>query len=44
MSTHERNGWTDTAPFSSATGDEFEAFLVEQDTRVADTLKELGLA
>ena len=36
----ERNGWTD----NFATGDEFEAFLVEQDTRVADTLKELGLA
>lgn len=36
----ERNGWTD----NFATGDEFEAFLKEQDTRVADTLKELGLA
>lgn len=36
----ERNGWSD----NFATGDEFEEFLVEQDTRVADTLKELGLA
>lgn len=34
------NGWTD----NFATGEEFEEFLVEQDTRVADTLKELGLA
>lgn len=33
------NGWTD----NFATGKEFEDFLVEQDTRVADTLKELGL-
>ncbi len=36
----EANGWTD----NFATGQEFEDFLVEQDTRVADTLKELGLA
>jgi putative tricarboxylic transport membrane protein len=36
----ERNGWSD----NFATGQEFEDFLVEQDTRVADTLKELGLA
>lgn len=36
----ERNGWSD----NFATGEEFEEFLVEQDTRVADTLKELGLA
>ena len=36
----EDNGWTD----NFATGREFEDFLVEQDTRVADTLKELGLA
>ena len=34
------NGWTD----NFATGKEFEDFLAEQDTRVADTLKELGLA
>ena len=34
------NGWTD----NFATGKEFEDFLVEQDTRVADTLKELGFA
>ena len=36
----ETNGWTD----NFATGEEFSDFLVEQDTRVADTLKELGLA
>lgn len=36
----EDNGWTD----NFATGEEFEDFLVEQDTRVAETLKELGLA
>ncbi len=34
------NGWTD----NFATGQEFEDFLVEQDARVADTLKELGFA
>jgi len=34
------NGWTD----NFATGKEFEDFLKEQDARVADTLKELGLA
>ena len=34
------NGWID----SFATGDEFAAFLKEQDSRVADTLKELGLS
>ncbi|WP_183095141.1 Bug family tripartite tricarboxylate transporter substrate binding protein [Nocardioides stalactiti] len=34
------NGWID----SFATGDEFAAFLEEQDRRVADTLKELGLS
>ncbi len=34
------NGWTD----NFATGQEFEDFLAEQDARVADTLKELGLA
>lgn len=34
------NGWTD----NFATGEEFGTFLEEQDTRVADTLKELGLA
>lgn len=34
------NGWTD----NFATGKEFEDFLAEQDARVADTLKELGLA
>ena len=34
------NGWTD----NFATGREFEEFLAEQDARVADTLKELGLA
>lgn len=33
------NGWTD----NFATGQEFEDFLEEQDARVADTLKELGL-
>lgn len=33
------NGWTD----AFVTGDEFEAFLVEQDERVATTLKELEL-
>lgn len=36
----ELNGWID----NFATGEEFGAFLDEQDTRVADTLKELGLA
>jgi putative tricarboxylic transport membrane protein len=36
----EANGWTD----NFATGQEFEDFLAEQDDRVADTLKELGLA
>ena len=36
----ETNGWTD----NFATGEEFSDFLEEQDTRVADTLKELGLA
>ncbi|WP_408898589.1 Bug family tripartite tricarboxylate transporter substrate binding protein [Nocardioides sp. R1-1] len=36
----EANGWTD----NFATGKEFEDFLAEQDDRVADTLKELGLA
>ncbi|TNC30641.1 Bug family tripartite tricarboxylate transporter substrate binding protein [Mumia zhuanghuii] len=35
----ERNGWTD----AFQTGTEFEDFLVEQDQRVEDTLKELGL-
>lgn len=35
-----RNGWSD----NFATGAEFEDFLVDQDARVADTLKELGLA
>jgi putative tricarboxylic transport membrane protein len=38
--TLEDNGWTD----SFATGEEFEEFLTEQDTRVSDTLKALGLA
>ena len=33
------NGWVD----AFRTGDEFEAFLVEQDERVATTLEELGL-
>jgi len=36
----ETNGWTD----NFATGEEFEDFLAEQDDRVANTLKELGLA
>lgn len=36
----ETNGWTD----NFATGEEFGTFLEEQDTRVEDTLKELGLA
>ena len=35
----EENGWID----DFKTGDEFKAFLVEQDARVADTLKELEL-
>ncbi len=35
-----RNGWSD----NFATGDEFAAFLEEQDARVEDTLKELGIA
>ena len=35
----KRNGWTD----NFATGEKFATFLTEQDTRVADTLKELGL-
>lgn len=35
----EDNKWID----EFKTGDEFEAFLEEQDARVADTLKELGL-
>ncbi|WP_255559392.1 tripartite tricarboxylate transporter substrate binding protein [Mumia sp. zg.B17] len=35
----ERNGWTD----AFQTGAEFEEFLVSQDARVEDTLKELGL-
>lgn len=34
------NGWSD----AFATGDDFETFLNEQDTRVADTLAALGLA
>lgn len=36
----ETNGWSD----NFATGEEFDRFLAEQDARVADTLKELGLA
>ncbi|WP_127125154.1 tripartite tricarboxylate transporter substrate binding protein [Georgenia sp. SYP-B2076] len=36
----EKNGWTD----AFITGDEFGAFLTEQDKRVADVLTELGLA
>ncbi|MBB6629600.1 tripartite tricarboxylate transporter substrate binding protein [Nocardioides sp. KIGAM211] len=35
----EDNGWID----AFRTGDDFEAFLEEQDARVASTLKELGL-
>ena len=35
----EKNGWTD----AFVTGDDFEAFLQEQDDRVATTLEELGL-
>ncbi|GGD16347.1 Bug family tripartite tricarboxylate transporter substrate binding protein [Nocardioides daphniae] len=35
----EKNGWTD----DFRTGDDFGTFLTEQDTRVADTLDELGL-
>jgi putative tricarboxylic transport membrane protein len=35
----ERNGWTD----DFATGEEFATFLEEQDRRVDETLKELGL-
>jgi putative tricarboxylic transport membrane protein len=36
----EKRGWTD----AFATGDEFGQFLKEQDTQVADILKQLGLA
>ncbi|PFG39031.1 putative tricarboxylic transport membrane protein [Georgenia soli] len=36
----ETNGWTD----AFITGDEYADFLAEQDQRVADVLKELGLA
>lgn len=36
----KRNGWTD----AYLTGDRFEAFLRDQDKRVADTLRKLGLA
>ncbi|WP_336715798.1 Bug family tripartite tricarboxylate transporter substrate binding protein [Arthrobacter sp. USHLN218] len=36
----EDNGWSD----AFATGEEFSAFLKEQDQRVADVLSELGLA
>lgn len=36
----ETNGWTD----AFITGDEFSTFLTEQDQRVADVLKALGLA
>lgn len=36
----EDNGWED----AFMTGDEFEAFLTEQDARVRDTLSQLGLA
>jgi putative tricarboxylic transport membrane protein len=35
----EKNGWTD----AFLTGDEFGAFLAEQDQRVESTLTELGL-
>lgn len=35
----EANGWTD----DFKTGDDFEAFIEEQDTRVSTTLEELGL-
>jgi putative tricarboxylic transport membrane protein len=35
----ETNGWTD----DFKTGDEFAAFLEEQDERVSGTLEELGL-
>lgn len=35
----EANGWTD----DFRTGDDFGAFLAEQDTRVSDTLDDLGL-
>ena len=36
----ETNGWSD----AFITGDEFESFLTEQDTRVSEVLTELGLA
>ena len=36
----EANGWTD----AFATGDEFKSYMVEQDKRVVDVLKDLGLA
>ncbi len=36
----ETNGWTD----AFVTGEDFSAFLTEQDQRVADVLKALGLA
>lgn len=35
-----RNGWID----AFETGDDFEAFLIDQDERVESTLKELGLS
>ncbi len=35
----EENGWTD----DFKTGADFESFIEEQDTRVSDTLEELGL-
>ena len=35
-----KRGWTD----AFVTGDEFGTFLKEQDTAVADILKQLGLA
>ena len=35
----EQNGWAD----AFTTGDEFAAFIKEQDERVATTLEELGL-
>jgi putative tricarboxylic transport membrane protein len=34
-----KNGWTD----AFVTGQQFEQFLKEQDTRVSETLTELGL-
>ena len=46
---HDTQEWKDALKANSwadafATGDDFGAFIEEQDKRVADTLGELGLA